>query len=168
MAASALPATVDHSRRSVRGRRGEGRPSIYTPELATKICERIAAGESITSIATRDDMPDVSTITLWAADNDEFSPLYARACRAAAEVIAHQSIGLPDAMDAQAGPIDKERVRLMDIRVRGRQWLAERWSQRYASKSQVDVRVAQYVVVAPAEVETAEEWRERHAGEIHE
>lgn len=58
-----------------------GRPSLYTDELAQRICERLAAGESLLSICESDpDMPAESTVRLWALDDREgFSARYARA-----------------------------------------------------------------------------------------
>jgi hypothetical protein len=47
----------------------DGRLSDYTPELATKICERIANGESVRSIVKDEDMPASSTIFRWLPDD---------------------------------------------------------------------------------------------------
>lgn len=58
-----------------------GRPSIFSEELATRICERLAAGESLIGICNSDDnMPAESTVRLWALeDRDGFSAKYTRA-----------------------------------------------------------------------------------------
>lgn len=59
---------------------GPGRPSLFTEELATRICERLAAGESLRAICLDDDMPDESTVRKWAiAPDHPFYPQYARA-----------------------------------------------------------------------------------------
>lgn len=57
-----------------------GRPSLYTPELAERICARLAEGESLRSICRDADMPDESSVRQWAYQNYEgFYPLYADA-----------------------------------------------------------------------------------------
>ena len=68
-----------------------GRPSIYTPEVAAEICERMAAGESLRSICRSEDMPKESTVRLWALDNREgFYPQYARAMETRMEGLADE------------------------------------------------------------------------------
>jgi hypothetical protein len=48
-----------------------GRPTTYSPELALKICSRIAEGESVRTIVHDDDMPASSTIFRWLLDEDK-------------------------------------------------------------------------------------------------
>ena len=47
-----------------------GRPSIFTEELATRICERLAAGETLIAICRDEGMPHESTVRGWARDPD--------------------------------------------------------------------------------------------------
>jgi hypothetical protein len=59
------------------------RPSIFSPELGSEICLRIAKGESLRSICEDDGMPALSTVCAWLVDpQDEalkaFSERYAR------------------------------------------------------------------------------------------
>ena len=58
-----------------------GRPTLYTEALATEICDRLAAGESLRSICAGDDrFPAESTVRRWDVDDvDGFSARYARA-----------------------------------------------------------------------------------------
>ena len=56
-----------------------GRPSIYTPELAARICARLSEGMTLREVCRQDGMPDESTVRDWAQTNAEFSPQYARA-----------------------------------------------------------------------------------------
>ena len=64
-----------------------GRPSIYSEELATKICERITDGESLKKICSDDKMPNRSTVHLWLLDKDkkDFSDKYEIAVNIRAE-----------------------------------------------------------------------------------
>lgn len=57
----------------------KGRPSKFTQELADRICERLAAGETLRAICRGDDMPPESTVRTWALDNEAFYAQYARA-----------------------------------------------------------------------------------------
>jgi hypothetical protein len=61
-----------------------GRPTLYTPELAEKICELMTMGNSIKSICALEDMPGETTLYRWLTNNTEFLEKY----RAAREVQA--------------------------------------------------------------------------------
>ena len=57
-----------------------GRPTLYTPELAAEIAERMAEGESLRAVCKADGMPAESTVRLWAlSDVGGFAAQYARA-----------------------------------------------------------------------------------------
>ncbi len=59
---------------------GSGRPTIYTPELGDRICERLADGETLIAICRDDDMPDERTCRMWALNpQHDFSPKYSEA-----------------------------------------------------------------------------------------
>ena len=55
-----------------------GRPSLFTPALAKRICERLAEGETLRSICRDDDMPSAPTVCRWALE-EPFAEQYARA-----------------------------------------------------------------------------------------
>ena len=42
-----------------------GRPTIYTQKLASKICERLALGDSLRAICREDAMPHLATVLRW-------------------------------------------------------------------------------------------------------
>jgi hypothetical protein len=65
-----------------------GRPTDYTPELALKICERIADGESLRKICADSDMPARSAVFRWLGQHPEFEDHYARAREMSAEADA--------------------------------------------------------------------------------
>lgn len=58
-----------------------GRPSIFTQELADRICERIALGESMRSICRDEEMPAMQTIWRWLRENKIFSERYESATK---------------------------------------------------------------------------------------
>ena len=45
----------------------EMKPSLYTPELAALICQRLAGGESLIGICREDGMPAEATVRFWAS-----------------------------------------------------------------------------------------------------
>lgn len=48
-----------------------GRPSSYSSKLATEICLRMAAGESVRRICSDQDMPSFPTVMRWVHDKDQ-------------------------------------------------------------------------------------------------
>src|SRR6266540_1581255 len=93
------------------------RPSIYSPKLADRICERLADGESLRAICADADMPDKATVLRWADQNLEFRAHYARARELLVEFWAHELIEIADSND------DVPRDRL---RIDTRKWLISR------------------------------------------
>jgi hypothetical protein len=67
-----------------------GRPSIYSQELADRICERLASGEWIRAICRDDGMPSWSTIFKWLKEKPEFAAQYGRTKEGQAEAYADQ------------------------------------------------------------------------------
>ena len=56
-----------------------GRPSTYTDEIAARICDRIANGETLVAICKEPGMPSTTTVAYWINSNAGFSAAYARA-----------------------------------------------------------------------------------------
>lgn len=56
-----------------------GRPTSYTDALARDICERVARGESLRTIAEMQGRPSIVTIWRWKHENKDFCNLYAQA-----------------------------------------------------------------------------------------
>lgn len=75
-----------------------GRPSIYSPELGLKICERLANGESLRAICKGEEFPTKSTVLRWIIDGEhkDFSDQYAKAREVQAEVLADEIIEISD------------------------------------------------------------------------
>ena len=92
-----------------------GRPSQYTQDKASDICDMIAAGSSLRKICARDDMPDQTTVFRWLANNENFRLQYARAREAQADTYADE---IPDIADDEADP---QRAR---VRIDARKWAA--------------------------------------------
>jgi hypothetical protein len=73
-----------------------GRPSLYTPELAARICDRIASGESLRQVCRDEAMPCTSTVLKWAREIEEFSQQYAKARDALLEHWAEEITEIAD------------------------------------------------------------------------
>jgi hypothetical protein len=94
----------------------QGRPTTFDRDLANGILERIAAGESLRSICSGENMPAESTVRLWATDDrDGFSAQYTRAREAQMDALAEDILAIADG--------DDEDVQRAKLRVDTRKWL---------------------------------------------
>lgn len=75
-----------------------GRPSEYTPEIATQICALIASGKSVRSIVKDNNFPSSSTIFRWLLDEDkkEFWEQYEKARNIQAEQLFEELLEIAD------------------------------------------------------------------------
>ena len=73
-----------------------GRPSDYTQEKASIICEMIANGMSVREICAEEEMPAMSTVFRWLSEHEEFQEQYARAKEAQAEYLADEILHIAD------------------------------------------------------------------------
>ena len=120
-----------------------GRPSIYTAELAAQICEHIAQGKSLRTIAELEEMPAQSTIMAWLdGSRPEFSEQYARAREAQADKLAEEALQIADDgrsdtyLDAEGNEkTDNEAIQRSRLRVDTRKWLASKMApKKYGDK----------------------------------
>lgn len=72
--------------------------TMYSPELATKICERIMNMETLTKICNDPLMPHKSTVIKWFADPDkaQFRDMYYYARRVQAEMYVDMAMDIVD------------------------------------------------------------------------
>jgi hypothetical protein len=104
-----------------------GRPSEYTPELATRICAEVAAGRSVRSVCREEDFPGERTVFAWLSLHDDFQQQYARAKEASADCHADEIIEIAD---DDSLPADDRRVR-----IDARKWVASKLKpRRYGDK----------------------------------
>lgn len=73
-----------------------GRPSIYTQELADKICEELAMGKSLRTVCGGEDMPSLQTIFNWFRTKEGFVEQYARAKQESADAMADEILDIAD------------------------------------------------------------------------
>lgn len=137
-----------------------GRPSEFTPELASLICGRLASGESLRSICQSDDIPAKSTILGWVVDNREgFSDQYARARKIQAEDLADEIFavaddGSNDWQETKFGPmVNAENINRSRLRVDTRKWylskvLPKIYGDKLALEHSVDATLADKIAKA--------------------
>lgn len=126
-----------------------GRPTIFSIELADRICERLVEGESLRSICKDDDMPSVGTVCRWLADDAHpgFREQYARAREAQADTIFDEQLDIADdASNDWMERFDKdgqslgwvlngEHVQRSKLRIDTRKWMAAKLApKRYGDK----------------------------------
>lgn len=109
-----------------------GRPTKYTDKLASEICNRLAAGESLRSICRTEDMPPESTIRGWVVDDVKgFSAQYARARDLGLDCMADEILDIADD--------DTEHPARTKIRFDARRWyLSKLAPKRYGEKQQLE------------------------------
>ena len=125
------------------------RPTIYSDELATTICARIASGESVRSICQDDDMPVKSTVMLWLIDGEHqfFSDQYAKARQIQAETLADELFDIADdgtndwmkrtGKDGEEAYIlNGEAVARSRLRVDTRKWFLSKVLPRFSEKQE--------------------------------
>ncbi len=108
------------------------RPSIFTPELGTEICDRIAGGESLRSVCRDDKMPDRATVHRWLLDKNkkEFYDQYENACNIRAE---NMFDALTEIADNSEGEVQRDR-----LRVDTRKWyLSKIMPKKYGDKMDI-------------------------------
>lgn len=116
-----------------------GRPTIYSQELATEICNRLSHGETLrTIIASSPHLPCRTTIYRWNADNEDFRNQYtkARAEQADyyAELIVDESYSSHDAAIGR-------------LRVDALKWAASKMApKKYGEK--IEIETAQPLTLA--------------------
>jgi hypothetical protein len=110
-----------------------GRPSLYSEELATRICERLAAGETLRAICRDDDMPSEPTVRRWALETESpFSAQYAKAREIGYQGLADEILEISDdgrndtyLLDEETGAkgVDHDVIARSRLRVDTRKWL---------------------------------------------
>lgn len=131
-----------------------GRPSGYSAEIADRICERIADGESLRAICSDEDMPSTSSVCKWLSLHNEFAEQYARAREAQADALFDDILiiaddGSNDFMERKSadGGVDGwrengEALRRSALRVDARKWMAGKLApKKYGDRQEIDLNV---------------------------
>jgi ribosomal protein S25 len=144
-----------------------GRPSLYSKELAQKICIRIATGESVLQICRDDTMPEARTVYLWllnlqVEDKKEFREMYEQAREIQSEVMHDELTEIADdgqndwmEIETQRGRLitvpDHEHVNRSRLRVDTRKWILARMNPRkYGEKLDLTTKGKEFKQSRPA------------------
>jgi len=133
-----------------------GRPSKYTPELATEIVQRLSEGEPLRQICRDDHMPDWRTIYDWMYRNEDLSAAIAHARElgqdAIAEDIMREISEDPERILSEGGGrIDSGYVQLIKARAEIKLKLLAKWNPKKYGDRTVLAGDAQMPVVVQSE-----------------
>ena len=107
-----------------------GRPTDYSAELATSICEKLAEGKSLRGICADESMPAESTVRKWAIEDREgFYAQYARARETQADVLAEEIVQISDEQAvcySETGNAFDPDVNRDRLRIDARKWFASK------------------------------------------
>ena len=128
-----------------------GRPTIYSEELANKICSEIADGRSLRSICFEEDMPCKSAVFNWISANKEFKEKYERACMERAEWLAEDLLEIADDgkndwmqtndPDNPGYRANGEHINRSRLRVDTRKWIASKmYPKKYGDKVETTLK----------------------------
>ncbi len=116
-----------------------GRPTIYTSDLAAKLCNEIAKGKSLRKVCLAEDMPDITTVFDWLRIHKEFIQQYARATDERTE--AHQELILDLGDEAIAlsqelkGPQANAAVQAVKLKADNLKWVMSKMKpKKYGDK----------------------------------
>ena len=115
-------------------------PSVYRPELAADICERIASGETLRAICTEDGMPRETVFRRWVLKYEDLRTVYRAAREIKADSLFDEGLDLARAIMSEPG--SAQRVRAYDIAINQLRWAAGKLNpQQYSEKSSVSFTV---------------------------
>lgn len=119
-----------------------GRPTIYAEDLASALCERLAAGETLSQVCLDEAMPGRSTVYEWLEANEAFRARYARARDIGADAMFDELLEIADdasgdVIHTEHGPrLNAEFVARSKLRVDARKWmLAKAAPTKYGERS---------------------------------
>jgi len=129
-------------------KRTKGRPpATYRPELAMAICERIAAGETLSSICKQDGMPSAVSFRRWALARKDLSEALHTARQLKADALFDEALDM--ARELALAPGTAQRVRAYDVAMSQLRWSAGKLDpQRFSEKSAVSFVVPIQIVTS--------------------
>jgi len=125
-----------------------GAHSSYTPEMADRICERLAELGSLRRVCREPGMPHDNTVRKWLVEREDFAQAYARAKEAGIDALVEEALDIADttelgeerttkadgSVEVKAGDMLGHRK----LRVEYRRWLAERMApKKYGLKQDI-------------------------------
>lgn len=128
-----------------------GRPSIYSEELAARLCSELASGKSLRAVCKADDMPAVTTVFLWLQSKSDFLKQYEKAKAESADFLVEEMLDIADdgrndwmeTFDNEGNSagwkLNGEHVQRSRLRVDVRKWAASKLKpKKYGEKVDVE------------------------------
>lgn len=120
-----------------------GRPSDFSAEMADRVIEGLVSGKSLRTVCAAEDMPNLSTVIRWLADDSkkDFRLQYAHAREVQAEIYAAETIAIADdgsndtyqTEDGEA--VNHDVIARSRLRVDARKWYASKLApKKYGDK----------------------------------
>lgn len=129
--------------------RAKNKPSVvYSDGLLASILDRVANGESLSSVCDAYDMPSRKSFFQWVKDNPEIQAKYEFAIQMRADKLAEDIIqiaddGLNDTYKDENGNTrtDQDVIARSRLRVDARKWLASKMApKKYGDRSESEVK----------------------------
>jgi hypothetical protein len=125
------------------------RPTEFTEIKFDEICSIIASTNlGLSSICSKDDMPDRVTFYRWMKGNEELCNKYARAKEDQADFLAEEILEIADNKDGDTVPTEfgeagnAVNVQRSRLQVDARKWIASKLKpKKYGEKLDIDQRV---------------------------
>lgn len=130
----------------------DGRPTIFTQDLADRICAELSDGDSMRTVCKADDMPCKSTVFRWLRTDKDFCDQYTRAKQESADALTDEMLDIADdATNDWMEKLDKDdqsigyqlngdHVQRSRLRIETRKWLASKLKpKKYGDKIQQEI-----------------------------
>ena len=130
-----------------------GRPPIYTEEMAHEVCTRLAEGQTLNEICRDKHTPSKQTVTQWVLkDVSGFADRYAQAREAGYHVLADEVLEIADdgrndwmernGQDDKGWELNGEHFQRSRLRVDSRKWMLSKVLPKiYGDRVDVNARV---------------------------
>ena len=107
----------------------DGRPTIFTQEIADKLCAALADGDSMRTVCKPDDMPCKTTVFMWLRTKEDFLNQYTRAKQESADALTDEMLdiaddGTNDYMTGKDGQevLNTDHIQRSKLRIETRKW----------------------------------------------
>ncbi len=122
-------------------KRTAGRPpSVFRPELATAIIERVAEGETLSAICKGDGMPTPTTFRRWTLARREVWEAFQAARELKADSLFDEALDMARSIKKKPG--GPQNVRAHDVAMSHLRWAAGKLNpQKYSDRSQISFTV---------------------------
>lgn len=127
-----------------------GRPTIYSEELAARICARIAtSSDGLNKICSETGMPNPDSVYSWLLKYPSFSENYTRARSDQAQLLADEIVSIADTTEVGVVVTEKpdgtetrhaDMIEHRKLRIEARKWVASKLlPKKYGDKIQQEL-----------------------------